>query len=127
MWFYKIYYSIVYLSYKSLRYPVKKDGNHMYKSYITNAIRLIGVTFTLTILICLLLINIKDFRKDSIFLTALASGGVLMLLLNVTLTRKKLFKYRFIFTKSNSYAYLYAAFLFACIFVSFSIFILSDK
>ncbi len=119
MLFYKIYYSILYLVYKGLRGQSKKNGSLMYKSYITNSIRLISVTFTLTLLVSLRLLRIKNCSTEAIFLTSIVAGFVLILLLNLTLSKKKFFKYRFIFLKSDKYAYLYIVFSFALIVLSF--------
>jgi len=119
MIFYKMYYSILYLVHKNLRSQSKKSGSKLYKSYVTNAIQFISLPFVVTLFISLQMLGIKNVSRENIGLGAIIAGFLFILLLNATLSKKKMLKYRFIFSKSKKYAFLYVMFLIALITFSF--------
>jgi len=117
--FNKILYSILYSVHKSLRSKSMNGKNHMYKSYISNAYQLIGLPFLITIITSLQLLDLKNVSKENIFISSFVAVFLLIILLSVTITKKRMLKYRYAFAKRKKYILIYFLFLISLITLSF--------
>ena len=115
----RIQYSFIYLSYKSYRVKYRGGKGYLYIKYTDYAHRIITILFALTTLIVTILISGNKISDDNNYYITFGLVLLVILYLDISVSKKKMLKYRYVYKDSKKYALYYILFLIILIAASF--------
>ena len=115
----KIQYSFVYFSYKKYRAGYRGGKGYQYIKYPDSAHRIISLFFTLSTLIISTILSGREIGNAINMLVAIVALLIAVLYLDLSLSKRKMFKYRYIYKNSKKYILLYFLLLIFLIFLAF--------
>lgn len=119
MIFDKIQYSFIYFSYKMYRVKHRKGRGYQYIKYTDAAHRTMSLVFTISALIVSVILTGKKIGSDINIYVAIGSLITIVLYLDVSVSKKKMLKYRYVYADSKKYMLYYFLFLVTLIAIAF--------
>jgi cation transport ATPase len=103
----KIQYSFIYKSYKFYRRSYRKGKGYQYIGYVDAAHRTIGIFFALTSFIVSAILTGKVAHSNMNVLVGIGAVLACAIYLDISVSKKKMLRYRHIYSKRKNYIIYY--------------------
>jgi hypothetical protein len=119
----KIHYAFIYFAYKSrdVKYRYRKGRGYRYIKYTDAAQRSMSLLLALTVFAISAILSTKGLSSIYNLFFALGSSGLLVLYLDFSISKKKLWKCRRMYPNSDKYLVYFVLFLISLVTLSFVI------
>ena len=122
----KIHYAFIYLMYKSYRIKYRKGRGYLLQSYSSSAHQNMALAFAISTTVISNILSTTKLSRVYSFFIFFVSATLLLVVLELSMSKRKMVKYRMVYPQHKKYVLYYILMLVIAILLAVSIHLIRD-